>query len=195
MHVSSDYVFDGSSDMHAEDEPMSPLGVYGQSKAAGDIAVAGCPAHYILRSSWVIGEGHNFVKTMAALSDRVADPGDALGRVTVVDDQIGRLTFTADMARAIFHLLDSSAPYGTYNCTGSGEPASWAEVARRVFELRNGNGAAVVPVSTEEYYASASGPIAPRPVHSALDLNKLLSTGFLIPDWRSELARYVGHVC
>ena len=108
---------------------MSPLGVYGQSKAAGDIAVAGCPAHYILRSSWVIGDGRNFVKTMAALSDRVADPGDALGRVTVVDDQIGRLTFTADMARAIFHLLDSSAPYGTYNCTGSGEPASWAEVA------------------------------------------------------------------
>lgn len=195
VHVSSDYVFDGSSDMHAEDEPMSPLGVYGQSKAAGDIAVAGCPAHYILRSSWVIGDGRNFVKTMAALSDRVADPEDALGRVTVVDDQVGRLTFTADMARAIFHLIDTAAPYGTYNCTGSGEPASWAEVARRVFELRNGNGAAVVPVSTEEYYASADGPIAPRPVHSALDLNKLLSTGILIPDWRSELARYVGHVC
>ena len=190
VHVSSDYVFDGSSDMHAEDEPMGPLGVYGQSKAAGDIAVAGCPSHYILRSSWVIGDGKNFVKTMAALSDRVADPGDALGRVTVVDDQIGRLTFTADMARAIFHLLDTAAPYGTYNCTGSGEPASWAEVARRVFELRNGNGGAVAPVSTEEYYASASGPIAPRPVHSALDLAKIEATGFEAPDWRESLADY-----
>ena len=191
VHVSSDYVFDGSSDMHAEDEPMSPLGVYGQSKAAGDIAVTGCPAHYILRSSWVIGDGKNFVKTMAALSDRVADPKDALERVTVVDDQIGRLTFTADMARAIFHLLDSSAPYGTYNCTGSGEPASWAEVARRVFELRNGNGAAVVPVSTEEYYASVSGPIAPRPVHSALDLAKIEATGYAAPAWNEELKEYM----
>lgn len=191
VHVSSDYVFDGSSDMHAEDEPMSPLGVYGQSKAAGDIAVAGCPAHYILRSSWVIGDGKNFVKTMTALSDRVADPKDALGRVAVVDDQIGRLTFTADMARAIFHLLDTAAPYGTYNCTGSGEPASWAEVARRVFELRNGNGGAVAPVSTEEYYASADGPIAPRPVHSALDLAKIEATGYAAPAWNEELKEYM----
>lgn len=191
VHVSSDYVFDGSSDMHAEDEPMSPLGVYGQSKAAGDIAVAGCPAHYILRSSWVIGDGRNFVKTMAALSDRVADPEDALGRVTVVDDQVGRLTFTADMARAIFHLIDTAAPYGTYNCTGSGEPASWAEVARRVFELRNGNGAAVAPVSTEEYYASASGPIAPRPARSALDLAKIEATGYASPAWNEELKEYM----
>lgn len=191
VHVSSDYVFDGSSDMHAEDEPMSPLGVYGQSKAAGDIAVAGCPAHYILRSSWVIGDGRNFVKTMAALSDRVADPEDALGRVTVVDDQVGRLTFTADMARAIFHLIDTAAPYGTYNCTGSGEPASWAEVARRVFELRNGNGAAVAPVSTEEYYASASGPIAPRPARSALDLAKIEATGYAAPAWNEELKEYM----
>lgn len=191
VHVSSDYVFDGSSDMHAEDEPMSPLGVYGQSKAAGDIAVAGCPAHYILRSSWVIGDGRNFVKTMAALSDRVADLKDALERVTVVDDQIGRLTFTADMARAIFHLLDTAAPYGTYNCTGSGDPASWAEVARQVFELRNGNGAAVAPVSTEEYYASASGPIAPRPAHSALDLAKIEATGYAAPAWNEELKEYM----
>ena len=157
----------------------------------GDIAVTGCPAHYILRSSWVIGDGKNFVKTMAALSDRVADPKDALERVTVVDDQIGRLTFTADMARAIFHLLDTAAPYGTYNCTGSGDPASWAEVARQVFELRNGNGAAVVPVSTEEYYASASGPIAPRPVHSALDLAKIEATGYAAPAWNEELKEYM----
>ena len=59
--------------MHDEDEPFSPLSVYGQTKAAGDVAVAGCPRHYIMRSSWVIGEGHNFVKTMKGLSDRVAD--------------------------------------------------------------------------------------------------------------------------
>ena len=193
VHVSSDYVFDGTRELHDEAEPLSPLSAYGQSKAAGDLAVAGCPAHYVLRSSWVIGDGRNFVRTMAALSDRVADPADQLDKVTVVDDQAGLLTFTRDMAKAIFHLLDSRAPYGTYDCTGSGRVASWCEVAREVFELRNGNGAAVAPVSTAEYYASARGPVAPRPAHSALDLSRLEATGFHMPDWEQELARYLSN--
>lgn len=191
VHVSSDYVFDGTAEVHDEDEPFSPLSVYGQTKAAGDIAVAGCPRHYIMRSSWVIGEGHNFVKTMKGLSDRVADPEDKLAQVTVVDDQLGRLTFTRDMAEAIFHVLGTHAPYGTYNCTGSGAVRSWADIARAVFEAANGNGEKVVPVSTADYYVSASGPIAPRPVHSALGLSKLESVGFHMPDWEEELGEYV----
>ena len=113
VHVSSDYVFDGTAEVHTEDEPFSPLSAYGQTKAAGDIAVAGCPRHYIMRSSWVIGEGHNFVKAMKGLSDRVADPEDKLAQVTVVDDQLRRLTFTRDMAAAIFHVLGTHAPTGT----------------------------------------------------------------------------------
>ena len=192
VHVSSDYVFDGTAEVHTEDEPLSPLSVYGQTKAAGDIAVAGCPRHYIMRSSWVIGEGHNFVKTMKGLSDRVADPEDGLEQVTVVDDQLGRLTFTRDMAEAIFHVLDAKAPYGTYDCTGSGAVKSWADIARAVFEAANGNGDKVVPVSTADYYASAAGPVAPRPVHSALDLSRLEAAGFHMPDWEEELGEYVG---
>ena len=191
VHISSDYVFDGSRELHGEDEPLSPLGVYGQAKAAGDIAAAGCPSHYILRSSWVIGDGRNFVKTMASLSDRCADPSDGLSQVTVVDDQMGRLTFTDEMAKAIFHLLDSHAPYGTYNMTGSGRVASWHGIARKVFELRNGNGDAVLPVSTAEYYAAAKSPVSPRPARSALDLSKLEAAGFSPRDWEEELAEYV----
>ncbi|MBM6776937.1 sugar nucleotide-binding protein [Collinsella tanakaei] len=200
VHISSDYVFDGAREVHDEGEPLSPLSVYGQSKAAGDLAVSTCPRHYILRSSWVIGDGRNFVRTMAALSDRVADPADALSEVAVVDDQVGRLTFTRDMAEAAFWLLgyrggdlepSEPAPYGTYNCTGSGEPASWAEIARAVFGARSGNGAAVRPVTTEEYYAGAEGPVAPRPRVSTLDLVKLEDTGFHMPDWRESLGAYV----
>ena len=191
VHVSSDYVFDGTVEVHDEEEPFSPLSVYGQTKAAGDIAVAGCPRHYIMRSSWVIGEGHNFVKTMKALSDRVADPEDGLTQVTVVDDQLGRLTFTRDMAEAIFHVLGTHAPYGTYNCTGSGAVKSWADIARAVFEAANGNGEKVLPVSTADYYASAAGPVAPRPVHSALDLSRLEAAGFHMPDWEEELGEYL----
>ena len=200
VHVSSDYVFDGTQEVHSEDEPFSPLSVYGQSKAAGDLAVAGCPRHYIVRSSWVIGEGRNFVRTMKGLSDRVADPQDSLERVTVVDDQYGRLTFTDQMAEGILWLLgyregdvepSSPAPHGAYNLTGSGPVESWAQIAARVFDLANGNGERVVPVSTADYYASATGPIAPRPEHSALDLAKIGATGFEPTDWTVRLAGYM----
>ena len=199
VHVSSDYVFDGTVEEHGEGEPFSPLGVYGQTKAAGDIAVANCPKHYIVRSSWVIGDGKNFVRTMAALSDRCADPDDALEQVTVVDDQFGRLTFTRDMAEGVFWLLgyrdgdkEPSSPCepGTYNLTGSGRVASWADIASKVFELRNGNADAVKPVSTEKYYASAKGLVSPRPVHSALKLGKLVSCGFMPRDWTMSLQVY-----
>ena len=189
VHISSDYVFDGTRELHDEEEPLSPISVYGQSKAAGDLAVAGCPSHYILRSSWVIGDGKNFAKTMCALSDRVA--AGELAQVTVVDDQLGRLTFTDQMARAIFHVLDTRAPYGTYDMTGSGAVRSWADIARACFEAKNGNGDKVVPVSTADYYASAQGPIAPRPHYSALDLGKLESAGFAPRDWEDELGEYL----
>lgn len=192
VHISSDYVFDGTSEVHTEDEPLSPLSVYGQSKAAGDLAASTCPRHYILRSSWVIGDGNNFVRTMARLSDRCADPDDGLNEVTVVDDQVGRLTFTDDMAGAIFHLLESEAPYGAYNLTCSGDPASWADVAREVFDLRNGNGAAVRPVSTAEYYAASKDPVAPRPEHSCLSLIGIETNGFITPDWKTSLSACVG---
>lgn len=189
VHVSSDYVFDGTAELHDEEEAFAPLGVYGQSKAAGDIAVANCPRHYILRSSWVIGEGRNFVKTMMGLSDRVAR--GELEKVTVVDDQYGRLTFTRDMADAIFHLLDSDAAYGTYDLTGSGAVKSWAEIAREVFDLANGNGDKVEPISTEQYFANAKAPVSPRPTHSALDLAKIEATGLQVPDWEESLKAYV----
>ncbi len=189
VHVSSDYVFDGTRELHDEGEPLSPVSAYGASKAAGDLAVAGCPRHYVLRSSWVIGDGNNFARTMCALSDRVA--AGELERVAVVDDQEGRLTFASEMARAIFHLLGAQAPYGTYDMTGSGATGSWADVARACFDAANGNGERVVPVSTEDYYASAAGPIAPRPRHSTLSLAKLEATGFVPRDWEESLAEYL----
>lgn len=191
VHVSSDYVFDGTLKEHDEGESFSPLGVYGQSKAAGDIAVANLPRHYILRSSWVIGQGHNFVKTMMNLSQRVADVQDSLQTVMVVNDQYGRLTFTDDMVAAIFHLLDHRLPYGAYNLTGSGPVASWADIAEEIFDRTCGNGSAVRPVSTHEYYSSSRVPAAPRPVNSALDLRKIQKTGFSPKDWESSLQLYI----
>ena len=95
------------------------------------------------------------------------------------------------MAGAIFHLLDSHAPYGTYNLTGSGQVKSWADIASEVFDLTNGNGGRVKPISTAEYFANAKNPVSPRPVNSALDLAKIGETGYAPADWEETLKAYV----
>jgi dTDP-4-dehydrorhamnose reductase len=182
VHVSSDYVFDGTNDPHTEDEPFSPLGVYAQSKAAGDIAVSLAPKHYILRTSWVIGDGPNFVRTMLGLGQKGVAP-------TVVADQIGRLTFTSELVKAVDHLLTNRSEYGTYNVSNSGNPASWAEITREIFSAA-GYELTVTDTTTEEYFASKTG-ISPRPLHSTLSLDKLQATGFTFTDWREELNAYI----
>ncbi|MGP0221228.1 MULTISPECIES: sugar nucleotide-binding protein [unclassified Paenarthrobacter] len=181
VHVSSDYVFDGTAPVHTEDEPVSPLGVYGQSKAAGDAAAAVAARHYIVRCSWVVGDGRNFVRTMAGLAAKGAAP-------TVVDDQVGRLTFAQDIAEAIRHLLDSQAPFGTYNLSSDGEPQSWADIAREVYRLCGADPGQVTPVSTKEYFKPGT---APRPPSSVLDLGKIRSAGFEPPQASKRLAAYL----
>jgi len=182
VHISTDYVFDGTAEVHAEDEPFSPLGVYGQSKAAGDAVVATLPAHYILRTSWVIGDGHNFVRTMASLAERGIAPG-------VVDDQYGRLTFTSEITRAIQHLLRIQAPYGTYNVSNGGDPMTWAAIAREVFRARGADPGDVASVSTAAYGEGKT--LAPRPQHSVLSLDKISATGFQPTDARAQLSQYL----
>jgi len=185
VHVSSDYVFDGTLDRaYREDDPVCPLGVYGQTKAAGDAIISVVPRHYVVRTSWVIGDGGNFVRTMASLAKRGIDP-------KVVDDQIGRLTFTADIARGIRHLVDTGAEYGTYNLTGGGEPRCWADVARRVFALTGHDPARVAGISTDEYFASAGAAVSPRPRYSVLDLEKLERTGLSSPPADERLKAYL----
>ena len=183
VHISSEYTFDGTVPVHTEDEPPSPLGVYGQSKAGGDAAVQAAPRHYLVRTSWVVGDGRNFVRTMFSLAGRGVAP-------KVVADQTGRLTFTADLAAGIIHLLTTRAEYGTYNLSGEGPVVSWCDVAKRVYELVGHSPDEVTPVTTEEYYAGQEG-IAPRPLSSALDLSKIESAGFTPADSMTRLKRYV----
>ncbi len=146
------------------------MSVYGQSKAAGECAVTAWSKHYLVRTSWVIGAGHNFVATMAKLAENGVDP-------SVVSDQHGRLTSASDLAAGLLHLIDSGADYGTYHLTGSGESTTWAEIARLIFEELGHDPQRVTPVSTEEYTAGKTG-IAPRPTNSCLDISTLEATGF-----------------
>ena len=183
VHVSSDYVYADREGERDERDALAPLGVYAQTKAAGDLAAAAAPKHYIVRTSWVVGEGKNFVATMASLARRGVAP-------EVVDDQVGRLTFASELARAIDHLLVSGAPHGTYNVSSSGQAASWAQIAQRVYGLVGAEPGAVTPVSTEAYYAAKDG-IAPRPRHSAMRLAKLEATGFAPRDQFELLEQFV----
>jgi dTDP-4-dehydrorhamnose 3,5-epimerase len=184
VHFSSEYVFDGdASGPIPEDAPVRPLSVYGQSKADGDRLVTAVDRHLLLRTTWVVGEGGNFVRTMAALADRGVSPA-------VVDDQVGRLTFAEDLATAVAHLVETGAAPGTYNVTCGGPPASWADVAEAVFAARGRDPRDVRRVSTAEYLAGQPGA-APRPRNSVLDTARLEATGFRPRDWRTALEAYL----
>lgn len=183
VHVSSDYVFDGSYALHSEDEEFAPLGVYGQTKAAGDAVVAGLERHYIVRTSWVVGDGANFVSTMASLAERGVDP-------KVVCDQVGRLSFASEIARAIDHLLRVNAGFGTYNVSNSGDTVSWFDVAQKVFALTGHDPQRVTGVSTVEYFGDKTG-IAPRPLNSAFVLDKIMAIGFSPRDQFEALDAYL----
>jgi len=183
VHVSSDYVFDGTVSPHSEEEDVAPLGVYGQAKAAGDIAASVTAKHYILRTHALIGDGPNFVRIMMGLADKNVSP-------TVVSDQITRLTFTPTLVDAIDHLLTTKAAYGIYNLSNDGEPAAWSDITRAIFKEIGRDDLTVTDTSTTEYFKSKEH-VAPRPLKSYFDLSKIKAAGFTPTDWRKELQAYI----
>ena len=182
VHISSEYVFDGSKNPHIESEPLSPLSVYGQSKAAGDLLVSLLPKYYLIRASWVIGEGKNFVRTMLDLGKKGVEP-------SVVNDQVGRLTFTSELVRGIDYLLNKKAAYGIYNLSNEGQPSSWADIARAIYKLA-GYDLKVTDTTTAEYFVSKQD-VAPRPLNSTLSLDKIHDSGFISRDWYDDLRDYI----
>lgn len=182
LHISTDYVFDGSGDTAwSTDAPPAPLNAYGRSKLAGEQAVmaAGGP-HAILRTSWVFSaHGANFVKTMLRLSET----RDAL---SVVADQIGGPTPAADIAATLLNMADQmqqGTGGGLYHY--GGQPAvSWAGFAREIF-AQAGRAVTVTDIPTADYPTPA-----PRPLNSRLDCSRL-TRDFAIPapDWRAGLAQ------
>lgn len=184
IYVSSDYVFDGTLGRpYTEFDVVNPQGVYARSKEAGEQLVReALDASYIVRTSWVQGEhGANFVKTMLRLGKERHGTDNAL---TVVDDQTGSPTFTADLAPAL-RALGASGRYGTYHLTNSGS-CTWFEFARAIFD-QAGLKVRVEPTDTASY-----GAPAPRPAYSVLDNRTARLSGFApLPDWQDSLARLV----
>ena len=178
LYVSTDYVFSGAGVIPWEiNDPTGPLNVYGRSKLAGEEAVRELvEKHFIVRTSWVIGEhGNNFVKTMLRLAETHRE-------LRVVDDQIGSPTFTADLAPLLCGMIETER-YGVYHATNEGF-CSWAELAEAIFRL-SGKDIAVHHVTTEAYGAKAL-----RPKNSRLSKTSLDAGGFSrLPEWESSLAR------
>jgi dTDP-4-dehydrorhamnose reductase len=180
LAMSTDYVFEGSVPApRREQDPVSPLGAYGRSKAAGEQGVREVNTrHAIVRTSWLYGAGgKNFV-------DTILSRARAGGPLRVVDDQRGSPTWTADLAEGVLALLDARQ-FGTYHVTGSGD-CTWHEFAVAICETA-GVKAEVAAISSAELVRAAK-----RPAYSVLhNGNYEHVTGRRMPHWRDALARYL----
>ncbi len=187
VYISTDYVFDGNfSAPILESQLTAPLSVYGETKLAGEIATREIAGGYVLRTSWVYGEGNNFVRTMLSLSEKMDE-------IKVVSDQVGRPTYALDLAKAIYDVVLKLPEAGIYNVTGDGEVISWADFAREIFNIA-GKSTKVTDITTEEYLSDKQDrKIAPRPKYSALDLTKSKAVGTTLAEWKNSLKSYIGH--
>jgi dTDP-4-dehydrorhamnose reductase len=187
IHISTDYVFDGTKPTaYVEDDPVSPIGVYAQSKADGEAAVrAEAPEHMIIRTSWVYGEfGNNFLKTMLRLAATREE-------LRVVADQRGCPTSTDDLARIILRiaprLIAGDDVWGTYHFAGSGA-TTWHAFASRIVAAQaplTGRSPRVTAITTAEYPTAAR-----RPANSELDCGHFARMfGIRARPWSEEVDR------
>lgn len=185
VHISTDYVFDGSkAGAYLETDAVSPLGVYGQTKLAGELAVKNiCEKYYILRTSWVFSShGNNFVKTMLRLGAEREELG-------VVSDQYGKPTSAQEIAKTIYEMLSShKQAWGVYH-VAQPEATTWFGFAENIFAEARRQGldlkiANLKGIKTEDYPTPAK-----RPENSELSCDKLEKTfGFNIKPWTDSLS-------
>ena len=181
IYFSTDYVFNGNgTSPWAPNDIINPLNWYGFTKSQGELKLqSSIDKYFIIRISWVFGQnGKNFVKTMQKLSEKY-------NSLTIVNDQIGRPTYTVDLAKLVCDMMITDK-YGIYHASNSGEYISWYDFATEIFKQIN-KSIELKPVSSEEYQA-----LAVRPKNSRLDISKLEQNGFeLLPDWKDALRRYL----
>lgn len=179
VHISTDYVFDGSQNQpYGEYDTPNPLSVYGKSKLWGENLIRETGGRFfIVRTSWLYGDGHNFVRTMLRLAGERQE-------IAVVADQQGSPTYTGDLAAFLEQLMQTEY-FGTYHATNAGS-CSWYDFARQIFAYA-GKTTRVRPIKTEEYPVKAR-----RPRYSVLDNRMLRLRGFApLRPWQEALAEYI----
>lgn len=180
VYISTDYIFEGQGNLPFEttDEKV-PLNMYGLSKLFGEQAVQMISSRYfIVRISWVFGvNGNNFVKTMLRL-------GKEKEQLTVVSDQWGSPTYTADLAPLLCDMIETEK-YGVYHATNEGI-TNWAEFAAAIMKEAN-LPCKIIPITSDQYPTKAV-----RPHNSRLSKRSLDEAGFRrLPDWQDALRRYI----
>ena len=181
IQVSTDYVFAGDASVpYGVDDPTGPRSAYGRTKLGGEQAARELlpDASYVVRTAWVYGAtGGNFVKTIARL-ERERDT------ISVVDDQRGAPTWSADLAVALVELGRSAASPGVYHCTNAGD-TTWFGFARAIFEELGADPARVLPTTTDAFPRPA-----PRPAYSVLSDAAWQAAGLApMPHWHDALRR------
>lgn len=180
VYISTDYVFSGiGTHFYEPNDPAGPVNVYGKSKLAGELAVKEILGKYfIVRTSWVFGEhGNNFVKTMLRLAETQTE-------VSVVCDQVGSPTYTADLAPLLCDMIGTER-YGTYHATNEGV-CSWAEFAEEIFRIAVKD-VKVNHIATGEYPSKAMRPLNSRLSKRCLTENNF----FVLPVWESSVKRFL----
>ncbi|MBA2724376.1 MAG: NAD(P)-dependent oxidoreductase [Actinobacteria bacterium] len=182
IYVSTDFVFDGNREgEYLEADETHPLNVYGATKLEGEGHLDPQHGDLTVRSSWIFGVGHNFVRTILQLAKD--------GPLRVLDDQRGRPTAASELAAALVFLIEKEVP-GTIHVAGEGEPATWADLAEAALHEAKLD-VSITRIDTATYAAEAKRPIAPRPRNSALALDKARGLHVPLLDWRSSVANYV----
>jgi len=175
IYISTDYVFDGTKKEgeYLPTDQTNPQSEYGRTKRLGEEAIMSiCSNYYIIRTSWVFGNyGHNFVFTMQKLAK--THP-----RLTIVNDQFGRPTWTRTLAEFMVHLINKNADYGIYHLSNDNS-CTWFEFAKEI--LKNEE-IEIVPVTSAQFPQKAK-----RPQYSVMNLDKAKATGFEIPTWQEAL--------
>jgi len=181
VHVSTDYVFDGTKrEPWLESDPVGPLQAYGRTKLAGERAVAAAtPQHAIVRTAWLFGAGgRSFVDTMLRL-------GGEREEVAVVSDQVGRPTWTGDLAPALVEMAERYGDVGVFHAVGPGQ-CSWYEFALEILD-QAGVRCRVVPTTTDRFPRPAR-----RPEYSVLGTER--EPGLRLPPWEQGVAGHLAHV-
>jgi dTDP-4-dehydrorhamnose reductase len=183
VQLSTDYVFGGDKKgAYLEDDDPSPMSVYGKSKLEGEQAAAGASRHLIVRTSWLFGNGKNFIRSIL----KAAESRD---RIDVVDDQEGLPTYARDLADGLLALIETGAT-SVYHLAGGGAPGTWADVAEIALQAA-GNESEVRRITSADYHAGRSGPVAPRPRNSVLGCSKAAEAGVKLRPWREAVVAYV----
>lgn len=181
IYISTDYVFDGdSTELYTVDHRPLPRNEYGRAKYEGEQAVQQyAKKYYIIRTSWVFGKyGRNFVYT-------ILDLAKTHDKLTVVNDQFGRPSWTKTLAKFMLFAVDKDLEYGIYHLSNENS-CNWYEFAK---EILKDTDTEVLPVSSEKYPQKAW-----RPRHSILDLSKTEATGFKLSTWQEALAEFIATV-